>query len=168
MKLMITRERLQEVLSYDSELGVFIWKKPNTNRLKPGDRAGAVDGKGHIQMRVDGVQYSAHRLAWFWVHGEWPVEEIDHIDRNRSNNRISNLRQATKSQNRANTIAFSNNRSGFKGVHFCRGHLNKPWRALINHQGKRTHLGRFATPEEAHAAYAAAANQMFGEFARVA
>ncbi|HEY1433067.1 MAG TPA: HNH endonuclease [Stellaceae bacterium] len=165
MSLPLTMERLRHCLDYDPGSGEFRWKRPNTNRLKPGDRAGTVDGKGHIQMRLDGVQYSGHRLAWFWVHGEWPTAEIDHKDRDRANNRIDNLRQATKSQNRMNTVAFANNKSGFKGVHPSGGNSKKPWRATINRGGARLNLGRFATAQEAHSAYLTAANRLFGEYA---
>ena len=115
--------------------------------------------RGYIVVRVDLVLHQAHRLAWLYVHGSWPVDQIDHINCDPSDNRICNLREATPAQNQANTRSYA--KSGFKGV---RKNFSK-WNAYI---GGRTfkHLGSFDTPEEANAAYLTAARARSGEFAR--
>lgn len=108
----------------------------------------------------------AHQLAWLLSHDEWPPRNIDHIDMDRANNRLSNLRLATPSQNGANRGRQKNNSSGLKGVAWNKG--AKRWRAQIKANGKRRHLGYFDTAEEAHAAYQEAAASLFGDFARTA
>ena len=119
-------------------------------------------------IRVAGqTAIGAHRLAWLWVHGDLPPK-VDHEDLDKANNKIGNLRVATQSQNQANTPISKRNKSGFKGVHFCRERKIKPWRASVRVMGKLNNVGRFSTAEEAHAAYAVAAKSAFGEFARLA
>lgn len=103
---MLTQEQLKSVLRYDPELGVFIWLAPRTSGVKPGDEAGSLRGdrgrkKSSWRIRVFGRVYSRHRLAWFYMTGEWP-EEIDHRDLDPTNDRWTNLRIATRSQNLAN------------------------------------------------------------------
>ncbi len=114
---------------------------------------------------VAGKMYKAHRLAWFYMTGEWPPDQIDHIDGDRDNNRLVNLRKATNAQNGANARLSKNNSSGFKGVSFDTS-VGR-WRASIRRNRQLHYLGFFNTPEEAHAAYASAAVQLFGEFARM-
>ncbi len=165
-------ERLREVLDYDPETGVFAWKqregaRKGWNTRFAGTRAGCLS-QGYVAVKIDGVLYLAHRLAWLYVHGEWPLQ-IDHIDTNRANNRFANLRLADTSQNGANRGPPRNNSSGFKGVTYCAGgKRRKRWQAAIKRGQRMFNLGRFATPEEAHAAYAKAAAEHFGEFARSA
>lgn len=157
---MLTRKRLREVLEYNPDTGVF-------TRLVGkfrGRRAGFVSGHGHIQISIDNRLYLAHRLAWLYVCGKWPPAGIDHIDNNKQNNAISNLRLATQSQNGANRCAPKTNRSGFKGVHWS-NHTRK-WRAQITVRGRGQNLGDFETPEEAHLAYVEAAKSSFGEYSR--
>ena len=105
----------------------------------------------------------AHRLAWFFVYGEWPQKQIDHINGNKSDNRISNLRLATASQNLSNKGITKSNTSGYKGVSFNR--TKKKWMASIKVNKKSINLGYFLTPEEASEAYKAAAIKHHGEFA---
>lgn len=166
---MITATRLRELLDYDAATGAFRWRIANSRRVKVGDLAGYLRSDGYWMIRVDGASsVGAHRLAWLWTHGELPAK-IDHRDLDKANNRIGNLRPATQSQNMANSAKGPRNRSGFKGVHFGRdASRSKPWRASIRQDWKLKHLGWFATPEEAHAAYVAAAKSVFGEFARAA
>jgi len=160
----ISLERLREALSYDPNTGEFVWRV-----ARPGLRAGTIAGTDHIKgyrtIKVDGTFYLAHRLAWFYVTGEWP-KQVDHRDTVKSNNRWANLRLATSSQNHANRGPNKNNSTGFKGVH--KGHGYKRWTALICVRGEKMKLGLYDTPEEAHAAYAAAAVRYFGDFARMA
>ena len=159
---MITAERLRELLYYGQETGVFRWRVPRQG-VSVGDVAGGPDFWGYWKIGIDGKKYAAHRLAWLYVHGAWPTTDIDHIDRRKSNNAIENLRVATDTQNLMNAKTRSDNRSGYKGVCFEAGR-NK-WRAGISIDGRYVNLGRFSTPEVAHAAYCAAATKHYGEFA---
>ena len=108
----------------------------------------------------------AHRVAWVMTHGEWPKEMIDHINGDRSDNRLCNLRQATRSQNLINSKLSSRNSSGFRGVSWCSA--KQKWDARIYSATKLRLLGRFKTKEEAIAAYAAAAAELHGDFAYTA
>lgn len=155
---MITQERLKQVLLYDPETGIFTWLKSHRN-IKPGDRAGCLDD-GYIKIKVDREKHRAHKLAWFYVYGEWP-DQLDHRDLDKSNNRIQNLRKANHTQNNANKPIQKNNTSGFRGVTFFKPRGR--WRVLI--RGK--YVGSYRTKEAAAAAYARAAKEHFGEFSRV-
>jgi hypothetical protein len=121
---------------------------------------------GYVHIKIDGHAYKAHRLAWFYMTGVWPAEDVEHKDRNKSNNRWKNLRLSDDSKNQANTSRRSDNTSGFKSVHFRKD--SGKYRARLQVRGKRLALGCFDTAEAAHAAYIVAAKQHFGEFARVA
>ena|SRR3990167_376480 len=160
---MLTHERLVEVLNYDPMTGLFSWRKRLAQIVKVGAIAGSINGSGYRQIRIDGRVYKAHRLAWFYIHGEWPAHDMDHAAGRRQDNRLEKIRPATRSQNRANIGKHRNNTTGFKGVLFVRPHR---WRAVIKCEKRRYHLGYFDTPEEAHAAYAEKARELFGEFAR--
>jgi len=159
----VTADRLREVLDYDPLTGIFRWRIRPANRMRIGQIAGGGHVKGYRRIRVDGLLYLAHRLAWLFVHGDFPILDIDHIDRNRDNNAIENLRVATTSLNCANSRHRRNNTSGFKGVEWRKA--KQKWHAGIMVDGRRLHLGTFDTPEAAHAAYMAAAVKHFGEFA---
>lgn len=113
---------------------------------------------------VYGRKYEVHRLIWLYMIGEWPKDQVDHRDTDKTNNRWSNLREATVAQNSHNVSKRSRNKSGYKGVskHTQTGR----WEAKIAVSGKHKYLGLFANKEDAVAAYAAAASQMHGEFAR--
>jgi hypothetical protein len=154
---MLTANRLREVLDYDPQTGIF---------TRAGKRAGSSNGCGYLRIRVDGQRYLAHRLAWLHVHGVWPSDQIDHVNTDRADNRIANLRDASRSQNHANTPLSRANTSGFKGVYWA-PHTAR-WRAAIKVNGKKRHLGYFYSANDAALAYEAAANKMFGEFARAA
>ena len=162
----LTQARLRELLTYDPETGLFI---RNIGRSGPGARAGNVagcdNGAGYIRIYVDGAPYKAHRLAWFYVHGEWP-EEIDHKNGVRCDNRLVNLRPVTRAQNNKNNGRYRTNTTGLKGVTLYKP--NGKWRAQIQSDGAKIALGYFDTPEQAFAAYADAARRLHGEYARVA
>jgi hypothetical protein len=155
----ITAERLREVLDYDPLTGRFTWRV-TSRRTRAGQIAGRYN-QGYWKIGIDGKLYLAHRLAWLYMTGEFPTLNIDHIDRDGTNNRWSNLREATQAQNLANSRRYCNNKGGFKGV-LQRG---PSWLAQIQPNGRPIHLGMFPTPEAAHAAYMAAARKYFGEFA---
>jgi hypothetical protein len=162
----LTQARLKEVVSYDPASGEFRWLKPGRARRPV---AGA-KSQNYITIFIDSKSYRAHLLAWLYMKGEWPLHRVDHKDLNKHNNAFCNLRPATNSQNNANSRMPRHNTSGFKGVSPAKhgAGRGKPWQAQIGKDRKKYHLGLFATKEEAHAAYAAAANRLFGEFARTA
>ena len=161
-------EFLHSILHYNPDTGVFTWKKRLSGRSVVGEKAGFVNrALDQVRMKVgiQGVEYMVHRLAWFYMTGEWPPYEVDHIDLDGTNNRWSNLRLASPSQNQRNRHLQRNNTSGYKGVHKCK--RTGKFMAYIKLQGKRRNLGMFGTAEEAHGAYVRAANDLHQEFARV-
>lgn len=159
--LILTRDRLAEVLSFNAETGLFTWVAGGGCR-KAGDIAGGLNTHGYRTIGVDGHIYHAHRLVWLFTYGEWPARDIDHKDRNRDNNRPSNLRLATEAENQWNTPAPKDNTSGHKGVYAHQGR----WMALIQKNKARKYLGRFASFEDACAAYDNAAKLQHGDFYR--
>lgn len=161
--LKVTQDRLQQVLRYNSETGAFTWRSGVNVKLKDGTPAGCKDSRGHLQIGIDGRYYGAHRLAWLYVHGRWPANDIDHINGCKTDNRMSNLREATRAQNVRNTGLRRGNNSGFKGVSRLRG----KWQAKIGVNYKQIYLGVFDDPEKAAAAYREAAAKYHGEFARI-
>lgn len=160
---MLTLERLRQLLAYDPETGAFTRLVAAPGRSGVGSAVGSVKS-GYLFTHIDRKAYSLHRLAWFFVHGSLPEMRVDHIDGDTLNNRIANLRLATHAQNLGNSKRRKDNTSGFKGVSADRSGAR--WRAQIKRNGRIAHLGTFDTPEEAHAAYVAAATELFGEFAR--
>ena len=142
----LTAEYLRSILSYDPETGVFTWKVSTSRRVK----AGSPDGGGYLRISVQSRRYLAHRLAWFYVYGTWPEDQLDHINRNRSDNRIANLRDVSHKQNHQNAGKRSDNTSGHPGVSWHK--RDSKWQAQIKHSYKRIHLGYFKTMEEAIAA----------------
>ena len=162
---MVTEDRLRKLLRYDPCAGHFM-RLTNRGTQRIGDIAGSINTSGHIQIKIDGRSYLAHRLAWLYMTGAWPLNEIDHIDANKENNRLENLREATKIQNGMNRRAYSNNQSGYKGVHWYK--KNRKFGSHIRVNKKLMFLGLFDTAEEAHAAYVEAARKHFGAFARAA
>jgi hypothetical protein len=161
---MIKRERLMEIVSYDTETGDFTYRI-NKGIRKAGMKAGSLMTDGYWRLRLDGHEYRAHRLAWLYAYGVWPEMNIDHMNLNKLDNRLANLRLATVSQNTANQSLSKKSTSGFKGVTL---HAGGKWQASIKSMCKFYYLGLFENPEDAHAAYIAAAKELFGKFARTA
>lgn len=149
-----------DVLSYDPETGLFRWKV-SRGRCAAGDLAGNLHPVGYVVIRVFGRNTKAHRIAWLLMTGSWPNGEIDHRDKNKSNNRWANLRLATHGQNVSYKGANKNNRLGFKGVH----REGNRFAAMIWDEGRSRWIGSFDTPEEASAAYWTEAQRIRGEFA---
>ena len=164
-KSFLTAERLRELLRYDPDTGVFIRLVTTAPNAPAGGVAGYVSKQiGYVLIGIDREDYLGHRLAWLYMTGEWPQVRLDHRDGNRANNAWINLRLSTQSQNVANSRRRKASASGFKGVSFCK--FTGRWRAVIKQDYKFRCLGRFDTPEAAHAAYCEAARMAFGEFAR--
>jgi hypothetical protein len=158
----LTAARLRELLHYDHETGLFRYRSSRKG-IKFGQSVGHNDN-GYIRIKVDHCRHAAHRLAWLYVHGEWPNGLVDHANGNSLDNRICNLRVATDAQSAANTGKKSGNKSGVKGVNWKK--QQGKWCARITLDYKRTHLGYFDTLDEAREAYEAAAIKHHGEFAR--
>lgn len=163
-------QKLAARISYDAASGCMTWRPlsgdsaeaQRWNKRYAGGRLGYVTSNGYVKIHFDGQFFHGHRLAWFLHFGCWPVGLIDHIDGVRSNNAIENLREATPAQNCQNRRAL---RGALKGV--TRVQSGK-WVARIGVEHRRIHLGTFDSADEASAAYASAAAQHFGPFARAA
>lgn len=160
----LTHGRLRDVLSYDPASGIFTWLVDrNGGQYPKGSRAGTThDRLGYRVIGLDGRYYKEHRLAWFYMTGEWPEIHIDHKNGNPADNRFDNLRPAMRGQNIANSKLSRRNQIGLKGV-FRTG---KRFGARKNIGGKIINLGTFDTAEEAHEAYCKKAVETHGEFAR--
>ncbi len=142
---MITHSELLSLLRYEPETGRFFWRKKCGARALPGNEAGCLNMNGYTKIKIRRVEYQRSRLAWLYVHGEWPPLFIDHINRNRSDDRIINLRIATRTQNNCNTKIRSDNTTGTKGV----VRHNGKFMARINFQGKSIYLGIHKTIDAA-------------------
>jgi hypothetical protein len=159
----VTAERLRELYDYNPDNGLFTRKVRTSNRVKVGQIAGSINAEGYVLLTVDSRRYLAHRLAWLFMTGEMPAALIDHINEDRADNRWCNLREADNAQNLWNRGASAASKSGLKGAHF--EERTGRWRASIRAKDTARFLGRFATAEEAHAAYVAAANDLHQQFA---
>jgi HNH endonuclease len=162
----LTVDRLKQVYLYVPETGQFL-RLQETNshngKAKVGEPAGSLSGERYIRIGIDGRVYRAHRLAWFYMTGEWPEYGVDHIDLDPTNNRWENLRAADQSQNAVNTRRRKDNTSGFKGVSKT---ANGRWQARLYVKGKKIVVGTYATPQEAFNAYRTEADKHFGSFHR--
>lgn len=159
---MITQNRLKEVVVYDPITGVFT-SKAVRNRHKIGDVFNTTNSCGYLRIKIDYTYYYLHRLVWLYMHGVWPSSNIDHINGDKADNRFTNLREATQSQNCRNRPVSHLSATKVKGVDFC-----KPmgrYRARIRVDGKRLPLGYFDTIEEAAEAYKVAAQNLHEQFA---
>lgn len=160
----LTIERLKDVVSYDPETGHFTWLRRIAKIVKPGGQAGSPHRTGYRYLQIDGERIAEHRLAYFYMIGEWP-QEVDHRNLDKTDNRWNNLRAASISNNRWNRTIQSNNTSGYKGVSYHKTY--RRWTAYIGYRGSVISLGRFGTAESAAAAYAEAADRLHGDFARI-
>ncbi|WP_245270062.1 HNH endonuclease [Nitrobacter hamburgensis] len=171
---MLTQNELRTFLNYNPETGIFLWRdyplpsgkaRRRYGKASIGSIAGSTDTYGYREIRINYKMYKAHRLAWLYVYGAWPEGEIDHANGVPGDNRIANLRLATRAHQNANTRRRRDNKSGYKGV--CR--YGDRFHAFIGVGGGKTkYLGSFATGQEAHAAYLDFAKKIYGEFARAA
>lgn len=149
---MLTGDILRDLLQYDPQLGTFAWRSSRSGQKA---RVGCIKD-GYLVIRVLGRAYRAHRLAWLYVHGHWPAHQIDHIDGDRLNNRLDNLRDVTRAENSQNRETVGVYRRG------------NTWRALIAGGGvahkQSVHLGSFKSKQEARAAYLQAKSMMHPGF----
>ncbi|HEJ7990233.1 TPA: HNH endonuclease [Serratia liquefaciens] len=145
----LTHEYLRDNLNYNKDTGLFTWMKPR-KRVMVGNYAGCQNIAGYITICIDKKIYRAHRLAWFFVNGEWPAGEIDHINGIKTDNRISNLREATRAENQRNQLAPKTNTSGIKGVSWDK--KRKRWLAQCMVDKKLFNIGRFEEQDDAEKA----------------
>ena len=157
-------EELRAMLDYDPETGVFTWKVKVRAHTVVGKEAGTPHSEGYRHIKIKGVPYFAHRLAWYYAYGVEPKEQIDHINGIKTDNRIGNLREASNQQNNRNVGKRKNNKTGYKGV--CWNKEKKKFRASCSVNGKTLYLGYYDTSEEAHASYVAFAREHHGDFAK--
>ena len=155
-KIPLTQEILKKFLTYDKTTGQFAWKARYIANVKVGAAAGYVTGSmpdgGYVQLSLLGSVYPAHRLAWLYEYGEFPDKQLDHINHNRQDNRIANLREATQHVNMKNKSMYYTNRTGYSGV----SPHGDSWKARIGVNGTKVLLGVFKSIEEAIAARKAA------------
>jgi hypothetical protein len=169
----LDQDCLKSIIDYDPATGVFLWKDRSENfsyarKWNPvfsGKEAGRIMKRKipYRQIKIHNVLYYAHRLAWLYMTGNWPDDYVDHINGDGLDNRWSNLRKATNTQNQQNAGRNLANTVGYKGVCFAK--CTKKYQASIRLNGKLIYLGQFMTPEEAYAAYCDAARKFHGEFA---
>ncbi|QIG75061.1 HNH endonuclease protein [Rhizobium phage RHph_I3_18] len=158
----LNAEQVRHLFNYDPQTGIFTWRNHPKAPSWVGKRAGSRRPDGYRQILILGRLYLEHRIAWLFVTGEFPPQEIDHIDQNPSNNALSNLRPASRELNEVNKGLQKNNTSGYRGVSWSNQY--QKWRASLWHHGKNKYLGAYDDKEEAYAAYCAAAKQLSGEF----
>ncbi len=159
--------RLKETHTYDPQTGIFARiHHDKANRQHSKRHPGLITWNGYRVIKIDFVAHRAHRLAWLYVHGEWPAGFIDHINCDKLDNRISNLRIANKSQNGMNRGPWKNGTSGYKGVTYDKN--RRSWHAQIGFLNKNINIGNFPTAQMAADAYSEKAKQLHGEFARTA
>lgn len=156
---MLTQARLKELLHYDPLTGVFTWLQARGYRMAVGDIAGCIGAGGYVMISCDYHRYRAHRLAFLYMTGTFPSSDVDHKNGLRSDNRWSNIRNATRSENMQNIGgAQSNNKLGIVGVHFNK--KAKKYQAMIQVHGKNKYLGLFDTIDAASSAYLTAKNSL--------
>jgi hypothetical protein len=154
MKRELTAEQLRTALDYEPDIGTFRWRETYTNSVKVGDVAGSLHSKGYVHIWIRNAPHYAHRLAWLYVYGEWPTGMLDHINGDKADNRISNLRLATPTLNQQNMRKASKlSGTGLLGAQVCR--FTGLYRARIRVDGRSVEIGRFRTAIEAHEAYVA-------------
>jgi hypothetical protein len=158
---MLTQAELKVLVNYDLQTGVFTWNK-SRKRAKPGVMVGTIGFNGYCQACLNYKKYYLHRLAWLYVYGEIPNSEIDHINRIKTDNRICNLRLATRNQNLWNTSLQKRNKSGHKNIS-----LHKPtglWRVIINKNKQIVVNKYFITIDEAVSYAEKARKEHFGVY----
>ena len=152
------------ILNYDPNTGYLTWIKDMGSNAMAGHVAGSFC-RGYIRIQIYGKTYAAHKIAFFLYYSRWPNGFVDHINGNKSDNRISNLREATRSQNAMNQKLRVDSSSGYKGVTFDKRY--KKWGARIKKNGVSYYLGSFDSPEKAAMAYNDATIDKYGEFAKL-
>lgn len=158
-------ESIKDFISYDPDTGYLTWLKSPCRRVKEGAVVSSIDAYGYFVVAFRGSRWKAHRLAWFLHYGEDPPETVDHINGDRKDNRLCNLRAASRGENLKNMSVSGKGSSKYKGVSWNKA--VKQWTAYISVDNKKVHLGCFSSEEEAANAYNKRATVEYGEFARL-
>ncbi len=158
----LTVSELKYYLTYDPETGLFYWNEKAAYNTVVGSVAGSLNSKGYLTVTICYKSYLLHRLAWLYMTGEWPEDEIDHDDTDTQNNKWKNLREATRYENTRNSKIRITNKSGLKGVHWDKRKNKFVSQIMANR--KKIHLGYFSDKEEAHKAYCEASTKFHMEF----
>jgi hypothetical protein len=161
-KNILTQFELKKHLTYDAESGIFIRNISLCGKVRVGDICNYKSKEGYILIRVNNIQYKAHRLVWLYIHGYFPPDIIDHINGIRDDNRLVNIRLATRQQNNMNSNIQKNNKSGYKGV--CWHKDSSKWIAQASVNNKSKYLGIYDTPEEASQVYIKFVKNIHKEF----
>ena len=156
---LITQERLKSLLAYDPDTGHLSNLVRRNTRAAPGAHAGSLTTDGYIAIAIEGKKYQAHRLIWLYMTGAWPDEEIDHINRNRADNKWCNLRQASRLENSWNTNGHSKSKSGLKGVAYVA--RSGRWQVQMRVRGQTHYIGIYDSVETAAAARADAERRLY-------
>ncbi len=165
MESLIKAHDARKYLDYDPATGEMRWKIwPRTGRPS-GREILTTNAQGYRVVTLMGRQYRVHRVAWLMMYGKWPSELLDHANGKRTDNRLVNLREANRAENNRNRGMSRNNTTGFKGVTYNKD--RKKWQAKIYRNNKAIHLGRFASAQQAFAAYCKASREHHGEFRRL-
>jgi hypothetical protein len=160
-KNLITQAELKNVLRYEPTTGIFTWRRNLGQRARAGGIAGSYHNQGYRCIKIKGEKYQAHRLAVLYMTGAFPKDQVDHANQVKDDNRWSNLRECTKSQNNINVILRKDNTSGYKGV--CKNYSK--WMASISYKGASVHIGLYTDILDAARAYDAKAKELFGDYA---
>jgi hypothetical protein len=161
MRVKPSLESVRELFAYDASTGAITRRVSTSSNARAGAQAGSLDARGYLIVSIGKVQWKAHRVAWLLHYGEWPVGWIDHINRDRTDNRIENLRVAEPTISAINRSTWG--RSKYRGVYYDAKW--RVWRASIRFRGDRTHLGPFQTEEDAARGYDTAAKKVHGSLA---
>lgn len=145
----LSHDYLINVLEYSPDTGIFKWTKSVGPRAVVGRVAGTSTTEGYLTIQINNSTYLCHRLAWFYAFEEWPLDELDHINRIGSDNRLDNLRKVSNLENAKTKGMYSSNTSGFKGV----TKKGSKWQAVLTYNSQKIYIGRFATAAEASEAY---------------
>ncbi len=156
-------ERLKRDYEYNPETGYFTFKSSRGGKRKGSKANSVMSYCGYIRITVGNVRYLAHRMAWLYVTGKLPVDQLDHINGNRQDNRFVNFREVTDQQNKFNKLKICTNTSGVKNVHWCK--KTKTWNVTMMRSKKSMYFGSFSTIEEAKVVAEAVRERLYGEFA---
>ncbi len=140
----LTQSKLKELLQYNPGTGIFTWKVKPSGIINAGDVAGHIytsRQKQYMAIQIKRIKYAVHRLAWLYVHGDFPTDTVDHINGDGTDNRIENLRVVSLAENQKNKRRYKNSTSGTTGVNWFAP--SRKWRAIIQANGMRKHLGYF-------------------------
>lgn len=150
----LTQKYVQSIFDYDPEVGILKWKKPPLSYIQIGEEAGSNTGDGYRRVSIKNRRYKTHRIIWLYTYGYMPEHNIDHINRNKLDNRLSNLREVSQVCNMRNVVRYKTNKSGVKGVCFCK--TTNKWMSYIGIKKKDYYLGSYSDFDDAVCARLAA------------